>query len=305
MKTILTILCILIIAPAYSQVRLSQSPEIQSVANETKFVLLDKQDGSQNINLITWQRLKADIVAEAKGAPGSDGDQGIQGDAGPAGDTGATGSTGPQGDDGAAGADGADGQGVPVGGTTNQVLSKIDSSDYNTQWVAQTVDTNLDLSGVEALGFFTGAHTVDTNDGNGIYDGGGSLSATTNIELGTYRIRIRDASNNIMFQVFGLSNTAALGIANQSQVSALTQGIKLSFAADRDLDIDGDVGVTGKSIHSNGDNLPPTYEYPHQSDVLTTAPTGELGEFYTDDSGAFCWYDGASWIKFAGSGTCT
>ena len=33
------------------------------------------------------------------------------------------------------GAQGAPGQGVPTGGTTGQVLSKIDSTNYNTQWV--------------------------------------------------------------------------------------------------------------------------------------------------------------------------
>jgi hypothetical protein len=32
------------------------------------------------------------------------------------------------------GADGADGQGVPVGGTAGQILSKIDGADYNTEW---------------------------------------------------------------------------------------------------------------------------------------------------------------------------
>lgn len=45
------------------------------------------------------------------------------------GDTGATGPTGPQ------GATGPAGQGVPVGGSTNQILSKIDGTDYNTQWI--------------------------------------------------------------------------------------------------------------------------------------------------------------------------
>lgn len=37
--------------------------------------------------------------------------------------------TGPTGDPG------ADGQGVPVGGTTGQVLAKVDGTDYNTEWV--------------------------------------------------------------------------------------------------------------------------------------------------------------------------
>ncbi len=33
---------------------------------------------------------------------------------------------------------GPTGPGVPTGGTAGQVLSKIDSSNYNTQWVAQS-----------------------------------------------------------------------------------------------------------------------------------------------------------------------
>jgi hypothetical protein len=35
---------------------------------------------------------------------------------------------------GTAGTNGTNGQGVPVGGTTGQVLAKIDGTDYNTQW---------------------------------------------------------------------------------------------------------------------------------------------------------------------------
>lgn len=36
---------------------------------------------------------------------------------------------------GGGGTDGADGVGVPAGGTTGQVLAKIDTTDYNTEWV--------------------------------------------------------------------------------------------------------------------------------------------------------------------------
>jgi hypothetical protein len=39
---------------------------------------------------------------------------------------------------GPAGATGSAGSGVPTGGTSNQVLAKIDGTDYNTQWVNQT-----------------------------------------------------------------------------------------------------------------------------------------------------------------------
>jgi len=42
---------------------------------------------------------------------------------------------GTQGPIGPAGPAGPAGQGVPVGGATGQVLAKIDSTNYNTQWV--------------------------------------------------------------------------------------------------------------------------------------------------------------------------
>ena len=67
------------------------------------------------------------------GVRGPVGPQGPEGPQGPTGATGATGATGPQGPTGPAG------QGVPVGGTAGQVLSKVDGTDYNTQW--RGVDT--------------------------------------------------------------------------------------------------------------------------------------------------------------------
>ena len=65
--------------------------------------------------------------------------RGLQGPAGPqgaAGETGATGPQGPAGPQGETGADGANGVGVPVGGTTGQVLKKKSDTDYDTEWGA-------------------------------------------------------------------------------------------------------------------------------------------------------------------------
>lgn len=85
----------------------------------------------------------------ADGAQGSQGIQGIQGPAGANGLDGAEGPQGPQGVQGLPGADGAQGiqglqgtqgpqgpagQGVPVGGTTGQVLTKTSAADYATAW---------------------------------------------------------------------------------------------------------------------------------------------------------------------------
>lgn len=63
-----------------------------------------------------------------QGPTGTTGDTGVIGPVGPAGSTGATGATGPTGPTGATGA------GVPTGGTANQVLTKIDSTNFNTSW---------------------------------------------------------------------------------------------------------------------------------------------------------------------------
>ena len=65
----------------------------------------------------------------ATGAQGPQGIPGATGSTGPPGSTGATGPTGP------AGPTGPTGAGVPVGGTTGQVLSKKTGTDYDTQWV--------------------------------------------------------------------------------------------------------------------------------------------------------------------------
>jgi hypothetical protein len=66
------------------------------------------------------------------GKPGEDGLDGIRGPKGEKGDK------GDRGLPGIGGGRGIDGQGVPTGGTAGQVLSKINSTDYNTQWVNQS-----------------------------------------------------------------------------------------------------------------------------------------------------------------------
>ena len=80
------------------------------------------------------------------GATGATGAQGPQGETGPIGPAGPTGPEGPQGPTGATGAQGpegpqgpqgpagADGLGVPAGGTTGEVLTKLTNADNDTYW---------------------------------------------------------------------------------------------------------------------------------------------------------------------------
>jgi len=74
----------------------------------------------------------------ATGATGPAGTNGVTGATGPAGTNGVTGATGPAGTNGATGLAGATGPGVPTGGTTGQILSKVDGTNYNTVWIDNT-----------------------------------------------------------------------------------------------------------------------------------------------------------------------
>lgn len=71
-----------------------------------------------------------------KGAQGPAGQKGEQGDQGP---QGAAGQKGDQ------GAQGPAGEGVPTGGTAGQVLTKVDGTNYNTQWKTLTIPSGDQL----------------------------------------------------------------------------------------------------------------------------------------------------------------
>jgi len=74
--------------------------------------------------------------------------------------------------DGATGATGATGQGVPVGGTSGQVLSKINSTNYNTQWVTPS-------TGVTSIGGLTGALN-STGTGDVVFGDSPTFTGTVN-----------------------------------------------------------------------------------------------------------------------------
>jgi hypothetical protein len=111
------------------------------------------------------------------GATGPQGPQGETGATGPQGPIGLTGPQGPQGETGATGPQGpigltgATGQGVPTGGTAGQILSKVNSTDYNTQWVTPSSSggspggSNGQVQ-YNNSGEFAGASNVSVQDGD-------------------------------------------------------------------------------------------------------------------------------------------
>jgi hypothetical protein len=117
-----------------------------------------------------------------KGDPGDQGIQGVQGEQGIQGIPGATGAQGEQGpqgvagyspikgvdyfdgqdgSDGAPGAAGQNGVGVPTGGIANQILQKIDGTDYNTQWHTLT-QSDVGLENVANTDTTTTANISDS-----------------------------------------------------------------------------------------------------------------------------------------------
>lgn len=113
-------------------------------------------------------------------------------------DTGAI--RGPAGVDGADGADGDDGVGVPVGGTTGQVLAKSSSTNYATSWVTPFSGAYADLTGAPTI-------PADLTD-LGITDGTVGQVLTT------------DGSGNFTFTTVSSSTVAALDDLTDVSITA-------------------------------------------------------------------------------------
>jgi hypothetical protein len=98
---------------------------------------------------------------------GPAGATGATGAAGPAGAAGAEGPAGPEGPQGPAGENCTNGQGVPVGGSTGQVLIKSSEVDYATAWgTASTVAALDDLTDVIISGSPTTGQVLKYNGSN-------------------------------------------------------------------------------------------------------------------------------------------
>ena len=85
-------------------------------------------------DLVAYGILDASAVKSSNGSFVGGGGGGVS-EVGPPGPVGPAGPAGPPGATGPAGAPGAAGPGVAPGGTAGQVLSKIDSVNFNTQWI--------------------------------------------------------------------------------------------------------------------------------------------------------------------------
>lgn len=190
-------------------------------------------------------------LAGAVGATGPSGANGTNGAPGAVGATGATGVAGPAGATGPAGAAGA---GVPVAGTTGQLLAKASDTDYATEWVdaptvaASGVVSVLVTTGSEARPdgdtvLWIGGNAEPTNMANG--DLWFSPTIPTDTEAPTAPTNLQAAS--ITSNSFTLSWTSATDNIGVTAYEIFLDGISHKIVAGTSTNI---VGRNGNTTYS-------------------------------------------------------
>lgn len=117
--------------------------------------------------------------------------------------------TGAPGADGAPGAPGAPGVGVPTGGTANQALTKVDGTNYNTQW--ETIDkTFVGLSNVDNTSDATKNSAVATLTNKTISGASNTLSNIPESAVTNLTTDLAGKQGTITLTTTGTSGAATL-----------------------------------------------------------------------------------------------
>jgi len=184
------------------------------------------------------------------GPTGPKGDTGDTGPEGPTGATGATGATGPTGPTGATGPQGDPGEGVPVGGTTGQVLAKATDSDYDTEWVDQSggggtppgSDTEVLFNDGGAFGADANFVWDKTNDRLGVQTDSPLAAAHIVSETGSTTADVASISGSLVDETSAATTSGSISVV--PEFAALT-GSSAAY------------GPTGSGFIANGQ----TYTY--------------------------------------------
>ena len=141
--------------------------------------------------------------------------------------------------DGADGADGADGVGVPVGGTTGQVLAKIDGTDYNTEWVAQS----------------GGGGTPGGSSGQLQYNNAGSFAGVADITYDGTDIIVSSDNNTHMLFVDGSDDVIGINTSTPNSAASMHILAPTTGTSYRALLVEGssttNAGITIKDNSTN------------------------------------------------------
>lgn len=166
-------------------------------------------------NVIESSTVDATITTGGIGATGATGATGPTGSQGATGPAGATGAQGPQGDAGV---------GVPVGGTTGQVLAKASNTNYDTEWVAQTGGGGSGIT-----------RTIVTTSGS-VTAGSTASTDYTYLVPAAHTITLPTAVSNTNLYTIKNGHTANITV-NTTSSQAIDGATSISIAPDESVDI--------------------------------------------------------------------
>lgn len=149
------------------------------------------------------------------GAAGATGSAGATGATGPQGAPGTNGTNGTNGATGSTGATGAAGVGVPTGGTIGQVLAKINSTNFNTQWVTPSGGGGTVTGGTNGLALVGANISL-----------GGTLTAATSINTAGFSLLLGGASSTLT--LYSGNNTASTSATLLTPTAATLQRLDAS-----------------------------------------------------------------------------
>jgi hypothetical protein len=204
------------------------------------------------------------------GATGTQGPIGLTGSKGDTGDTGSQGIQGIQGVKGDTGDPGPTGSGVPVGGTTGQVLSKSSATDYATQWMSPgytyaAPTMTISNSSTTTVPFLDIQQT-----------GTGDAALRFGIAGDSYIMGIDNSSSDAFVMSYGTANnTAVLGTNNIFTISGSTGVLTMVKGTAGRTSISG-----GNFIISDDDSIPRT-------SVLYQDTFKAWGRWLQDSGGSF------------------
>jgi len=184
---------------------------------------------------------EAEWLTSLQGAEGPQGPQGVQG---------------VPGTDGTDGTNGTNGVGVPVGGTTNQILAKASNTDYDTAWV--DAPTGSSVSGttgrisvtagvIDIAAAYVGQNTITTlgTIATGTWQGTAIASGYGGTGFSTY------AKGDIIY-ASAVNTLAKLAAGTDGYVLTLAGGIPIWAAASGGTSLPSMTGQSGKYLTNDG-----------------------------------------------------
>lgn len=161
------------------------------------------------------------------------------------------------------GLQGANGIGVPVGGATGQVLSKIDESDFNTQWITVNGGGGTETDPVFVASPAYGITATDLTNYSTAYGWGNHTSAgyLTSISSGMV--------------------TTALGFTPEPANANLAKYNDATASFTGNMQIDGNLTVSGATVTINASNLAveDNMIYLNNGSVVSNPDLGIVGNY--------------------------